>query len=476
MLWEGYEMETGMYQGFEYGIVFPEKFQKGELPYIWRTEFFGAFPAVDLAMLKKGYPVVYYRISDLYGSPEAVSKMAEFQPFIQEKYKLAPKAILFGFSRGGLYALHYAAKYPERVTSLYLDAPVVDIYSWPGGFGLSQRAANEWEECRALWNQTREEYQNLVNLAMERIAQRIPLILVAGGKDEIVPYSENGALLQAVYQKGDTPFKVIIKPDCGHHPHSLDDPAPVVKFLMESSSFSEGNAFRINDQSLSRYPLVLMVHDREHIGVVGCAENTFLGKIPFGYIGTSPWMGTMTNNRTLRYSDPLNLQLYDFLQTQMETGWTLFAQKVEGDGEEILTFLKDQKKNYPSTKQVWLKQREELLPSSFLCGLREVGIELKEYGNQEELKLWLNVLKEEVLRAEPPIWFDSFDREWAEWSNFSITLPRNEKENRILLVGDSISAGYGDMVQKKLSEFHVDRLNTSEGIHHPNFLRLLEIA
>lgn len=242
-----------------------------------------------------------------------------------------------------------------------------------------------------------------MNLAMERIAQRIPLILVAGGKDEIVPYSENGALLQAVYQKGDTPFKVII-------------------------------------------------------------------------IGTSPWMGTVTNNRTLRYSDPLNLQLYDFLQAQMETGWTLFAQKVEGDGEEILTFLKDQKKNYPSTKQVWLKQREELLPSSFLCGLREVGIELKEYGNQEELKLWLNVLKEEVLRAEPPIWFDSFDREWAEWSNFSITLPRNEKENRILLVGDSISAGYGDMVQKKLSEFHVDRLNTSEGIHHPNFLRLLEIA
>ena len=234
-----------------------------------------------------------------------------------------------------------------------------------------------------------------MNLAMERIAQRIPLILVAGGKDEIVPYSENGALLQAVYQKGDTPFKVII-------------------------------------------------------------------------IGTSPWMGTVTNNRTLRYSDPLNLQLYDFLQAQMETGWTLFAQKVEGDGEEILTFLKDQKKNYPSTKQVWLKQREELLPSSFLCGLREVGIELKEYGNQEELKLWLNVLKEEVLRAEPPIWFDSFDREWAEWSNFSITLPRNEKENRILLVGDSISAGYGDMVQKKLSEFHVDRLNTSEFIHHQN--------
>lgn len=70
------------------------------MPYIWRAEFFGAFPAVDLAMLKEGYTIVYYRISDLYGSPEAVSKMTEFQPFIQEKYKLSSKAILFGLSQG----------------------------------------------------------------------------------------------------------------------------------------------------------------------------------------------------------------------------------------------------------------------------------------------------------------------------------------------------------------------------------------
>ena len=477
MLWEGYKMETGTYCGFEYGIVFPEEF-RNEMPYIWRTEFFGAFPSVDLAMLKEGYAIVYYRISNLYGSPAAVSKMADFQPWIQEKYQLFPKTILFGFSRGGLYALHYAAKYPERIASLYLDAPVVNIYSWPGGFGLSQGAETEWKECFALWNKTREEYQSLVNSAMETIAQSIPLILVAGGKDEIVPYSENGALLQTVYQKSGTPFRVIIKPDCGHHPHSLDDPEPVVKFLMECTSFSEGNAFRINDQALARYPLVLMVHDQAHIELVQRAENIFSGRIPFGYIGTSPWPGSVTNYRTLKYCAPLNLQIYDFLQAQMETGWILYVQKVDGDKEsgEILTFLKERKKKYPIIKQIWLKQGDEFLPPSFLSGLEELGIQLEEYGNQKEFDIWLRTLEEEVLRADPPVYFDSFDREWAEWSNFSITLPRKEQENRILLVGDSISAGYGDMVQKRMPEFHVDRLNTSEGIHHPNFLRLLEIA
>lgn len=114
MTWEGYELETGIYKEYEYGIVFPEKEAIGR-PYIWRTEFFGAFPSVDLAMLKEGYAIVYYRVSDMYGSPKAVVLMEAFQSFIQEKYALSARAVLFGFSRGGLYALHYGAKYPERI-------------------------------------------------------------------------------------------------------------------------------------------------------------------------------------------------------------------------------------------------------------------------------------------------------------------------------------------------------------------------
>ena len=101
MIWEGYQLETGDYRGYEYGIVFPKKAAFGK-PYVWRAEFFGAFPSVDLEMLKNGYAVVYYRISDLYGSPKAVELMAAFQPFIQGKYGLSAQTILFGFSRGGL--------------------------------------------------------------------------------------------------------------------------------------------------------------------------------------------------------------------------------------------------------------------------------------------------------------------------------------------------------------------------------------
>ena len=319
MVWEGYPLETGNYRGYEYGIVFPKKVSFGK-PYVWRTEFFGAFPSVDLEMLENGYAVVYYRISDLYGSPEAVERMSAFQPFIQGKYGLSAQAVLFGFSRGGLYALHYAAKFPERIASLYLDAPVVDIFSWPGGFFSSKGSPAEWEDCKKLWEKDRDAYIKEVDFAIKTLQEwSIPLIMVAGGKDDVVPYDENGRMLQDVYEKGSVPFRLIMKPECGHHPHSLDDPQPVKDFLMEKHACpSEGNAFRINDQMIAEYPLTLIVHDREHLSFVARAERLFSGNYPLGYVGTSPWPGSVTNQKTMDYGDVQNSKLYAVLRAQME--------------------------------------------------------------------------------------------------------------------------------------------------------------
>lgn len=254
MNWEGYELETGRFLEYEYGIVFPKEAASGK-PYVWRTEFFGAFPSVDLAMLKNGYAVAYYRISDKYGSSEAVKLMAAFQPFLQEKYGLASRTVLFGFSRGGLYALHYGAGYPERIAALYLDAPVVDIYSWPGGAFSGEGSPAEWEDCRRLWNMSHDAFMDTVNAAVHTLlAWSVPLIIVAGGKDEIVPWQENGIILQKAYEKGGAAFQLIMKPDCGHHPHSLEDPSPVVEFLLKNSGEHNprptGNAEKFHPENI----------------------------------------------------------------------------------------------------------------------------------------------------------------------------------------------------------------------------------
>ena len=64
-------------------------------------------------------------------------------------------------------------------------------------------------------------------------ATKIPLILVAGTKDKLVPYQKNGALLYKAYKKAGLEVKQILKRGKGHHPHSLEDPAEIVAFILE---------------------------------------------------------------------------------------------------------------------------------------------------------------------------------------------------------------------------------------------------
>ena len=104
-------------------------------PWIWRTEFFDHEPQVDLALLAKGWHIAYMQASDLYGAPKAIGLLKSFHDYLESRCGLASRAVLEGFSRGGLYAFNYAAACPRRVAALYLDAPVLDIRSWPGGKG-----------------------------------------------------------------------------------------------------------------------------------------------------------------------------------------------------------------------------------------------------------------------------------------------------------------------------------------------------
>lgn len=132
--WKSYRRHDFYLNGREAILVEPKSAAAGN-PWIWRTEFFDAFSYADMAMLEKGYCIAYYRISNLYGCPEAVVMMHDFHNYLIKSYGLSNQAVLFGFSRGGLYAFNYAATYSNMVSAIYLDAPVLDLRSWPGGEG-----------------------------------------------------------------------------------------------------------------------------------------------------------------------------------------------------------------------------------------------------------------------------------------------------------------------------------------------------
>ncbi len=57
--------------------------------------------------------------------------------------------------------------------------------------------------------------------------------MVAGEKDKTVPYSENGAVLVERYRAMDGVVETLLKPNCDHHPHSMEDPSAIVALLLK---------------------------------------------------------------------------------------------------------------------------------------------------------------------------------------------------------------------------------------------------
>ena len=209
-------------------IIIPDN-QNGK--WIWKTEFFYAFDAAERVLCEQyGYTRVYYSISNKYGSPAAVRLMHNFYLFVTEKYNLSKKFALFGFSRGGLYAFNFALSYPEYVDKIYLDAPVLDMKSWPRA-GSNERS-QVYEEF-ALNEETINDYrQNPIDNIDELLTHNIPMLVVAGGADEVVPFAENSKILIDYAAEHGYKISSIVKPECKHHPHSLEDVTPIIDFIV----------------------------------------------------------------------------------------------------------------------------------------------------------------------------------------------------------------------------------------------------
>lgn len=214
------------FNGYRATVIIPEK-PNGK--WIWKTEFLYAFDKAEVALCEKGYTRVYYQISDKYGSCNAVRLMHAFHWFVVKKYGLQKKANLFGFSRGGLYAFNYALFYPEDVEKVYLDAPVLDMKTWPPKNSKEQMQL--FDEY-GLNEETLLAFKgNPIDNLSEFFALDIPLMIVAGMVDSVVPYKDNAGKLLEYCKRNDVSITDIIKPLCDHHPHSLEDVSPIVQFI-----------------------------------------------------------------------------------------------------------------------------------------------------------------------------------------------------------------------------------------------------
>ena len=214
-------------------VVEPEQPVPG-ICWVWKMEFFFAFPKFELEMLRRGYYLCYMEVGNTFGCPDAMRHFDRFYDRLTKKYHFSPYPILLGQSRGGLYVYNWACANPGRVGCVYADNPVCDFKNWPGGKGQGPGSADDWAKLMQDYRFANEAealaYPNPIDRVKILVDAGIPLVHAAGVDDEVVLIDENTNIMEKRVHELGGQIKVFRHPGM-HHPHGLEDPAPLADWV-----------------------------------------------------------------------------------------------------------------------------------------------------------------------------------------------------------------------------------------------------
>ena len=234
--WNGFRKIDFFFEGRGAILVFQDK-SNDRKNWLLKTEDFDAFPELEIEMLRRGWHLAYIENVTRWCLDEDIDRKKRFAEFLHTEYGLSEKCTPVGMSCGGMIACKLAAKYPEIIASLYIDAPVMNLLSCPGGVGDgSDTMLSEFEKATGMTLQDLISYrEHPIDKMHYLLEANIPIIMVYGDSDNVVPYHENGALLEKYYRERGGVITVIGKAGCGHHPHGLPDNTPIIEFIEKYS-------------------------------------------------------------------------------------------------------------------------------------------------------------------------------------------------------------------------------------------------
>lgn len=225
----GYPCATFMLNGQECKVVKPKWAAKGH-PWIWRARFWGHEPQADIALLERGFHVVYSDVAELLGNDEAITRWNNFYKLLHDG-GLGQKAVLEGMSRGGIYIYNWAAANPTKVACTYADNALLDLKYWPDSAVLKKDFNLE----------NVGQISALKASPIDKMAQIVsggfPMLHLSADADEAVDPSKNTLLFEQMVKALNGSITVIHKPGFKHHPHSLPNPAPIVEFILKATGY-----------------------------------------------------------------------------------------------------------------------------------------------------------------------------------------------------------------------------------------------
>lgn len=143
--------------------------------------------------LDAGIAVAGIDVGEAYGSPLA---FPDFEALYQEMAKrgFAAKPVLLGRSRGGLWVSSWAIRHPDRVAGIAGIYPVYDFTTYPGVKRAAPAYNLSTEELQA-----QQDQLNPIRQAHVLAKARIPVFIIHGTDDKVVPLAQNSAALEHIY-------------------------------------------------------------------------------------------------------------------------------------------------------------------------------------------------------------------------------------------------------------------------------------
>ncbi len=146
--------------------------------------------------LKAGVAVAGIDAGEAYGSPDGQKLMSALYEELTTKRNFAAKPALLGRSRGGLMVSSWAIRNTDKVASLAGIYPVYDLRSYPG----LNRAAPAYKLTAEQLEARLAEYNPVSKL--DTLAKaKIPVHIIHGDSDTVVPLDKNSSMMLAAYKK-----------------------------------------------------------------------------------------------------------------------------------------------------------------------------------------------------------------------------------------------------------------------------------
>ena len=231
--WNGFRRIDFVFEGRNALLIFPSDDNK-TTHWLLKTEYFTDFPNFQIEMLHRGWHLAFVENKTRWCIDEDLDIKARFAEYLHKEFSLDSRCVPVGMSCGGLIATKLAARHPECVSVLYLDAPVMNLLSCPAAVGRcdSHNLLPEFIGATGITLSQLTYYREHPIDKMPLLLQNdIPIVMVYGDSDAVVPYEENGALLEKYYNENGGTLLAIGKPGCGHHPHGLEDNTPIIEFV-----------------------------------------------------------------------------------------------------------------------------------------------------------------------------------------------------------------------------------------------------